>query len=310
MTCAGRRASLGFAAPIAAALVAGLVALTHPRTAHAENLTGTLRKIHDDGVIVLGVRQGSVPFSYSDGQHTIGYSQAIAAEIVDELKRRLALPDLKVREVPVTAANRIPMLLNNQIDLECATTTHTAERAIQVDFSYSVFQYAVRMLVRKGSGIRDFPDLAGKTVVTTAGSSDERMLRQLNSEKQLNMRITSTRDHPQAFEALQANRAVAFVMDEPLVYALKATAMHPDDYVVTGTPLGYETYACMMRKGDEPLRALVNGVIARSQTSGDAERLYNTWFMQPIPPNGINLNYPLSAQMRALFAHPNDRALD
>lgn len=294
---------------VLAALVAfGAASLTC--SAHAEELTGTLKKIHDDGVVVLGVREASIPFSYFDGKGTVGYSQTIALQIVDEIKKTLSLPQLKVHEVTVTSSNRTPMLLNNQIDLECGSTTHTAERENVAAFSNSFFQYAVRMIAHKSSGITDFPDLAGKTVVTTAGTSDERLLRRLNTEKHLNMRITSARDHLEAFTALKDDRAVAFVMDEPIVYGFKSTDPHPDDFVVTGTPLGYEVYACMFRKGDEPLRTLVNGVIARGQIAGDAERLYNQWFTQPIPPHGINLNFPLSEQNRTLFAHPNDRALD
>jgi ABC-type amino acid transport substrate-binding protein len=279
-------------------------------SAHAQELTGTLRKVHDDGVVLLGVREASIPFSYFDGQTTVGYSQSIALAIVEQIKKTLGLPDLKIREVAVTSSNRIPMLQNSQIDLECGSTTHTHERESEAAFSDSFFQYAVRMLVKRNSGITDFPDLAGKPVVTTAGTSDERLLRELNGEKHLNMRITSARDHPEAFAALKQDRAVAFVMDEPIVYGFKATDPHPDDLVVTGTPLGYEVYACMFRKGDAPMRELVNGVVDRMQTSGDAERLYNVWFTQPIPPHGINLNFPMSAAMRALFAHPNDRALD
>jgi ABC-type amino acid transport substrate-binding protein len=279
-------------------------------SAHAQELTGTLRKVHDDGVVLLGVREASIPFSYFDGQTTVGYSQSIALAIVDQIKKTLGLPELKVREVAVTSSNRIPMLQNSQIDLECGSTTHTHERESEAAFSDSFFQYAVRMLVKRSSGITDFPELAGKPVVTTAGTSDERLLRELNGEKHLNMRITSARDHPDAFAALKQDRAVAFVMDEPIVYGFKATDPHPDDFVVTGTPIGYEVYACMFRKGDVPMRELVNGVVDRMQTSGDAERLYNVWFTQPIPPHGINLNFPMSAAMRALFAHPNDRALD
>ena len=278
--------------------------------AQADELTGTLKKIHDDGVVVLGVREASIPFSYFDGTRTVGYSQTIALQIVDEIKKTLGLPQLKVHEITVTSSNRTPMLLNNQIDLECGSTTHTVERENVAAFSNSFFQYAVRMIARKSSGIADFPDLASKTVVTTAGTSDERLLRRLNTEKHLNMRITSARDHAEAFSAVKDDRAVAFVMDEPIVYGFKSTDPHPEDFVVTGTPLGYEVYACMFRKGDEPLRMLVNGVIARGQLAGDAERLYNQWFTQPIPPHGINLNFPLSEQNRTLFAHPNDRALD
>ena len=279
-------------------------------SAQAQELTGTLRKVHDDGVVLLGVREASIPFSYFDGHGTVGYSQTIALAIVDQLKKTLGLPDLKVREVAVTSSNRIPMLQNSQIDLECGSTTHTHERESEAAFSDSFFQYAVRMIVRRSSGISDFPDLAGKAVVTTAGTSDERLLRELNADKHLNMRITSVRDHPDAFAAVKEDRAVAFVMDEPIVYGFKATDAHPDDFLVTGTPLGYEVYACMFRKGDAPMRELVNGVVERMQTSGEAERLYNVWFTQPIPPHGINLNFPMSAAMRALFAHPNDRALD
>ncbi|NUX56891.1 transporter substrate-binding domain-containing protein [Paraburkholderia youngii] len=286
----------------------GVVAFAGP--ARADELTGTLRKIHDDGVVVLGVREASIPFSYFDGKRTVGYSQAIAMQIVDEIRKTLGMPQLRVHEITVTSSNRTPMLLNNQIDLECGSTTHTVERENVAAFSDSLFQYAVRMITRKNSGITDFPDLAGRPVVTTAGTSDERLLRSLNTEKQLNMRIMSVRDHQEAFNAMKNGHAVAFVMDEPIVYGFKATDPHPDDFIVTGTPLGYEVYACMFRKGDEPFRALVNRVIVRSQTSGDAERLYRQWFTQPIPPRGINVNFPLSEQNRALFAHPNDHALD
>ncbi|MCC8405221.1 transporter substrate-binding domain-containing protein [Paraburkholderia sp. MMS20-SJTN17] len=278
--------------------------------ASAGELTGTLRKIRDDGVVVLGVREASIPFSYFDGERTVGYSQAIAMQIVDEIRKTLGLPQLRVHEVTVTSSNRTPMLLNNQIDFECGSTTHTVERENVAAFSDSLFQYAVRMITRKNSGITDFADLAGKRVVTTAGTSDERLLRSLNTRKQLNMRIMSVRDHQDAFTAMKEGHAVAFVMDEPIIYGFKATDPHPDDFIVTGTPLGYEVYACMFRKGDEPFRALVNRVIAHAQTSGDAERLYRVWFTQPIPPHGINVNFPLSEQNRALFAHPNDHALD
>jgi ABC-type amino acid transport substrate-binding protein len=178
-------------------------------SAHAQELTGTLRKVHDDGIVLLGVREASIPFSYFDGQGTVGYSQTIALAIVDQLKKTLGMPDLKVREVAVTSSNRIPMLQNSQIDLECGSTTHTHERESEAAFSDSFFQYAVRMIVRRTSGISDFPDLAGKAVVTTAGTSDERLLRELNADKHLNMRITSVRDHSDAFAALKDDRAVA-----------------------------------------------------------------------------------------------------
>ncbi|MDE1183757.1 transporter substrate-binding domain-containing protein [Paraburkholderia sp.] len=290
------------------ALVAASIALCGP--VFADDQASTLKRIHDDNAISLGVREASVPFSYFDGEKTVGYSQAIALKIVDEIRKTLDRPDLTVNEVPITSSTRIPMLLNNQIDLECSSTTHTREREAQVAFSHSFFVYPVRMLVRRNSGIADFNDLTGKTIVTTAGTSVERVVRRLDSDRHLNMRIISAPDHPQALAAVRDGRAVAFLMDEPILTGMRATQPHPADFVVTGTPLMSESYACMFRKGDAPLRALVNRVIDRMQVSGDAERLYDTWFTQPIPPHGINLDTPLSPQMRALFAHPNDVPLD
>jgi ABC-type amino acid transport substrate-binding protein len=310
MIAARRVWGTALAAMLAPVVVCAVVYMAAASPAHADELTGTLKKIRDDGVVVLGVREASIPFSYSDGGRTVGYSQTIALAIVDEIRKTLGLPHLRVREVTITSANRFPMLVNNQIDFECGSTTHTHERENVAAFSNTFFQYAVRMITRKNAGITDFPDLAGKAVVTTAGTSDERLLRQLNSDKQLNMRISSVKDHADAFAAVKSDRAVAFVMDEPILYGFRAADAHPDDFIVTGTPLGLESYACMFRKGDAPFRDLVNGVISRMQTSGEAERLYNVWFTQPIPPHGINLNYPLSPEMRALFAHPNDKALD
>ncbi|TKC80367.1 transporter substrate-binding domain-containing protein [Trinickia terrae] len=272
---------------------------------------GTLKKIRDDGAISLGVHESSVPFAYADSAgHTTGYSYAIALLIVDEIKRELNLPGLVVREVPITPQNRIPLMTSSQIDLECGSTTHTHARDDQVAFSDSFFQYAVRMLVKKTSGIADYRDLAGKPVVTTAGSSDERLLRKLDSDQHLNMRIMSVRDHPEAFEALRTDRAVAYVMDEPLLYGNKAEAARPGDYAIVGPPLRHEVYACMLRKGDAPFKKLVDRVIDRLETSGEAQKLYDMWFTQPIPPRGLNLDYPIPDEMKALFAHPNDKPLD
>ncbi|WP_118180635.1 transporter substrate-binding domain-containing protein [Paraburkholderia phosphatilytica] len=296
--------------PLAGLTLLAAAVLCAPFAAHAQDLTGTLKKIHDDRVVLLGVREASIPFAYSNGQHTVGYSYAIAQRIIDEIRKTLNLPDLKVREVPVNSSNRVSLLVNNQIDLECGSTTHTRDRENQAAFSYSFFMYSVRMLVRKSSHIKDFQDLAGKPVVTTAGTSDERLLRELNSAKQLNMRIAAVKDHPEAFAMVKSGRAVAFVMDEPILYGTRAADPHPDEFEVTGSPLATEAYACMFRKGDAPFRKLVNDVVGTMETSGEAARLYDTWFTQPIPPHGTNLNYPLSPQMRDMFAHPNDRALD
>ncbi|MCA7957095.1 glutamate/aspartate ABC transporter substrate-binding protein [Burkholderia multivorans] len=277
--------------------------------AHAQALTGTLKKIKDTGVVSLGIRESSVPFSYSDNQQkNIGYSRDIAARIIDQLKTDLNLPGLAVKEIPITSQNRIPLLQNGTIDFECGSTTNTLERQKQAAFSNSIFLYGIRFSTRKDSGVKDFPDLAGKTVATTAGTSDERLLRKLNEEKGMNMTIISAKDHAEAFMNVTTGRAVAFVMDEPLLYGEIAKDRNPGAYTVTGTPLTHENYACMMRKDDPAFKRVVDGVIAKMQTSGEAEKLYDRWFTQPIPPKGVSLNYPLSPEMKQLFKNPTDQA--
>ncbi|MDS0857661.1 glutamate/aspartate ABC transporter substrate-binding protein [Burkholderia pseudomultivorans] len=277
--------------------------------AHAQALTGTLKKIKDTGVVSLGIRESSVPFSYSDNQQkNIGYSRDIAARIIEQLKTELNLPGLAVKEIPITSQNRIPLLQNGTIDFECGSTTNTLERQKQAAFSNSIFLYGIRFSTRKDSGVKDFADLAGKTVATTAGTSDERLLRKLNEEKGMNMTIISAKDHAEAFMNVTTGRAVAFVMDEPLLYGEIAKDRNPGAYTVMGTPLVHENYACMMRRDDPAFKHVVDGVIAKMQTSGDAEKLYDRWFMQPIPPKGVSLNYPLSPEMKQLFRNPTDQA--
>ncbi|TGN93070.1 glutamate/aspartate ABC transporter substrate-binding protein [Burkholderia sp. USMB20] len=277
--------------------------------AHAQALTGTLKKIKDTGVVSLGIRESSVPFSYSDNQQkNIGYSRDIAARIIDALKVELKTPNLTVKEIPITSQNRIPLLQNGTIDFECGSTTNTLERQKQAAFSNSIFLYGIRFSTRKDSGVKDFPYLAGKTVATTAGTSDERLLRKLNEEKGMNMTIISAKDHAEAFMNVTTGRAVAFVMDEPLLYGEIAKDRNPGAYTVAGTPLVHENYACMMRKDDPAFKHVVDGVIAKLQTSGAAEKLYDQWFMQPIPPKGVSLNYPLSPEMKQLFRNPTDQA--
>lgn len=275
------------------------------------NLTGTLKKVKDANQITLGVRDASFPFSYTDNNgNTIGYSQDIAMQIVDKVKKELNLPHLDVKLVQITSQNRIPLMQNGTIDLECGSTTNTFEREKQVAFSNSIFLYGIRMVSKKSSHINDFADLAGKTVASTAGTSDEKLLRKMNEEKQMHMQVISPKEHSEAFHDVATDRAVAFVMDEPLLYGERAKAPNPQDFVVTGTPPVSENYACMLRKDDAPFKQLVDGVISQLQKSGQAEKLYQKWFMSPTPPNGVNMKYPLSAEMKALFANPNDKALD
>ena len=270
----------------------------------------TLEKIKDAGSITLGHRESSIPFSYyDDQQRVIGYSQDIALRVVDAIKRELQLRDLQVRLNPVTSQNRIPLIQNGTVDLECGSTTNNTERQKQVGFSTTIFVVGTRLLTKKASGIQDFSDLAGKNVVTTAGTTSERLLRKLNEDKQLNMKIISAKDHGESFLTLETGRAAAFMMDDALLYGELAKAKRPGDWVVVGIPQSSEAYGCVLRKDDPAFKTLVDTTIAGLMTSGEAQKLYAKWFESPIPPKGLNLNFPLSAEMVELYRNPNDRAL-
>jgi len=289
----------------------------------------TLRKIRDTGTIVIGVREAAVPFSYmAGGSHATGYSYEIARRIAAAVQETLQLPALRVRELTVTPQNRITLVQDGTVDLECSTTTHTRERENDVAFSNSIFEYGVRMLVKRGSPVKDFGDLAGRTVVTTAGTSEERLLRRWNAERAMNMRIVVAKTHADSVEAVRSGRAVAFVMDEPLLHAALATGYEAGgapgapvaqsarsmgdahDYAIVGSPARSEVYGCMFRRGDVAFKRIADDTIAKMERSGEALALYRRWFDTPIPPAGVNLDFPMSAQMRTLFANPNDQPLD
>ncbi|MFP1754446.1 glutamate/aspartate ABC transporter substrate-binding protein [Lonsdalea quercina] len=272
--------------------------------------TDTLQKIKARGLIVVGHRESSVPFSYLDNdQKVVGYSQEYSNAIIDAVKKQLGLPDLTVKMVPITSSTRIPLLQNGSIDFECGSTTNNAERQQQVAFSNSIFIVGGKLLVRKESGIGDFNDLAGKPVVTTAGTTNEILLNQLNDKNAMKMRIISAKDHSDAFRTLESGRAVAFYMDDPLLAGERAKAKRPDQWVIVGTPQSHEAYGCMLRKSDLAFKQLMDSTIAQAQTQGDAEKWYQRWFTQPIPPKNINMNFEMSAEMKALFNAPNDHVL-
>ena len=236
--------------PITAAalfLAACLVAMP----AGAQELTGTLKKIKDTGSMTLGHRESSIPFSYfDDKQQVVGYSQDLAMKVVDALKKQLNMPNLQVKLNPVTSQTRIPLVQNGTVDLECGSTTNNTERQKQVAFSNSIFIIGTRLLTKKTSGIKDFPDLAGKTVVTTAGTTSERLIRKMNEDKKTGMNIISAKDHAESFLILESGRASAFMMDDALLYGERAKSKNPDELVVVGTPQSFEAYGCMMRRDD------------------------------------------------------------
>ncbi|MDD3483367.1 glutamate/aspartate ABC transporter substrate-binding protein [Azovibrio restrictus] len=273
--------------------------------------TSTLKKIKDTGSITLGHRESSIPFSYyDDKQQVIGYSHELMLKVVDAIKSELKLDKLNTRLMPVTSANRITLLQNGTVDIECGSTTNNLERQKQAGFSTTIFVIGTRLLTKKTSGINDFADLAGKNVVTTAGTTSERLIRKMNEEKKMGMNIISAKDHGEAFLTLETGRAVAFMMDDALLYGEMAKAKKPGDWTVVGTAQSEEAYGCMLRKGDTEFKKVVDAALTKAMTSGEAEKIYNKWFLNPIPPKGLNLNMPLSAEMKALYKAPNDKAFE
>ncbi|MEQ1976472.1 amino acid ABC transporter substrate-binding protein [Xenorhabdus sp. SGI240] len=279
--------------------------------AHAEELTGTLKKIKDNGIIVVGHRESSVPFSYYDNQqNVVGYSQDYSNLIVDAVKKKLDMPNLQIKLIPITSQNRIPLLQNGTFDFECGSTTNNFERQKQAAFSNTIFSVGTRLLTKKESGIKGFDDLAGKNVVVTSGTTSEILLNKLNDEKQMKMRIISAKDHGDSFRTLESGRAVAFMMDDALLAGERAKAKKPDQWIIVGKPQSEEAYGCMLRKDDPQFKKLIDDVIVKTQTSGEAEKMFNRWFKEPIPPKNLNLNFSMSDEMRALFKSPNDKALN
>lgn len=273
--------------------------------------SSTLKKIKDTGSITLGHRESSIPFSYyDDKQQVIGYSHELMLKVVDAIKGELKLDKLNTRLMPVTSANRITLLQNGTVDIECGSTTNNLERQKQASFSTTIFVIGTRLLTKKTSGINDFADLAGKNVVTTAGTTSERLIRKMNEEKKLGMNVISAKDHGESFLTLETGRAVAFMMDDALLYGEMAKAKKPGDWTVVGTAQSEEAYGCMLRKGDTEFKKVVDAALTKAMTSGEAEKIYNKWFLNPIPPKGLNLNMPLSAEMKALYKAPNDKAFE
>ncbi|QEY62211.1 glutamate/aspartate ABC transporter substrate-binding protein [Metapseudomonas lalkuanensis] len=280
--------------------------------AFAAELTGTLKKIKETGTITLGHRDASIPFSYlgTEPGKPIGYSHDIQLKVVEAIKQELGMPELKVRYNLVTSQTRIPLVQNGTVDLECGSTTNNLERQKQVGFSVGIFEVGTRLLSKKSASINEFDDLKGKNVVTTAGTTSERLLKSMNAEKQMGMNIISAKDHGESFLMLESGRAVAFMMDDALLYGEMAKAKKPDDWVVTGKPQSFEIYGCMVRKDDEAFKKVVDKAIADTFASGEINGIYDKWFTQPIPPKGLNLNFPMSEELKKLVASPTDKSAE
>lgn len=275
--------------------------------ASAEDLTGTLKKVKDSGSITMGIRESSFPLSYLDAnQKPVGYHIDICNRIVDAVKKKLNMPGLKVAQQPVTSQNRIPLMTNGTIDLECGSTTNNKARAEQVAFAPTTYVTSVRMAVKKSSGITSLAQLDGKPVATTTGTTSVQLIRANEKGKNINFKEVYGKDHADSFLMLETDRAVAFVMDDNLLLGLIANAKNPQDYAIVGEPLSVEPIAIMIRKDDPQFKALVDDTVKGLAKSGELTKLYDKWFMSPIPPKGVNLNFPMSDYLKAAIKNPND----
>lgn len=294
---------------IATAIAGAMLALTSTAAKATEPLDGTLKKVAETGEIVVSYRDAAVPFSYLDGdQKPLGYALDICLKVVEDIKAELKMPSLNTRLQLVSGANRIPLLLNGTIDLECGSTTNSVERQKQVAFSLSYFVSGNRILTKKGSGISSLDDLTGKTVASNAGSTGLRQLTDINTQKAMDINITPGRDLAETFLLLETDRADAVVQDDILLTGMAARSRAPADYVLIGDALSIEPYAIMFRRDDPQLKAVVDKSIRKMFKSGEIASLYKKWFEQPIPPQGINLNFPPSDYIRHAWERPSDSA--
>ncbi|MDE2368289.1 MAG: amino acid ABC transporter substrate-binding protein [Burkholderiales bacterium] len=266
-----------------------------------------LRKIRDAGVITLGYRVESVPFSYlDDKRRPIGYTMDICERVVDAVRQRLALPDLEVRLMPVSSATRLPLVANGTVDLECGVTTNTAERAKQVAFSVTTFVAASRLIFKKDAEIRGIDDLRGKPVASTLATTSIEYLHRINETRHLDMQILAGLDDVESFRLVGMGRAVAYAMDDVLLRSLLANAPDAADYRISDEALTLEPYAIGLKRDDPVFKRLVDDVIVDLYRRGDIEGLYRKWFQSPIPPRGINLKLPMSEALRRVIEHPTD----
>ena len=276
--------------------------------ANAEELAGTLKKIKETGAITIGYRDSSIPFSYlDDNQKPIGFAIDICYRIVDAVKKELKLDKLAVEFNPVTSSTRIPLLANGTIDLECGSTTNNADRLKQVSFTNTHFLTATRFVSKKSSKISSIDELKGKSVVSTSGTTNIKQLTEANAARNLGVNIIPAKDHAEAFLMVETDRAVAFVMDDILLASLAAGSKEPDAYVISKDAFSKpEPYGIMLRKDDPAFKKLADAATAALYQSAEGPKLFEKWFMQKIPPKGLNLNVPIGPEQKKSFSKPSD----
>jgi glutamate/aspartate transport system substrate-binding protein len=285
------------------ALVAAACAVAG--TAHAED---TLKKIKDSGAITEGVREssGALAFTLGDGKYT-GFHYDVCAHIIADIQKQLGLAKLEVKYQPVTSQNRIPLVQNGTVDLECGSTTNNATRQKDVAFAPTMYVEEVRIATKKSSGIKSIADLNGKTVATTTGTTSVQLLRKNKRAAGMDFKELNGKDHSDSFLLLESGRADAFVMDGQILAGLISKSKNPSDYAIVGEVLSVEPIAIMYRKDDPAFKKAVDDSVRNMIKSGEVAKLYDKWFMQPIPPSNTKVGLPPSDATKAAWANPNDK---
>jgi glutamate/aspartate transport system substrate-binding protein len=273
----------------------------------AEELTGTLEKIRNSGTITIGHRESSIPFSYYDkDEKVVGYAVDLCYLVADAVKARLGLAKLEVKLVPITPSLRVPSILSEKIDLACETMTNNVERQKVVAFSSTYYVAANRFVSKVAANLRTLDDLKGKTVVSTIASTNLKQISELNAQRHLGLTIVAAKDNFEAFRMLETDRASAVVMDDILLYSLVANSAAPADYVVSDDALSVEPYGILLRRDDPAFKKVADDALAAIFRNGDINKIYAKWFLNPVPPNGISLNVPMSAALKRAIEHPTD----
>ena len=276
----------------------------------AQELTGTMKKIRDTGSITIGHRESSIPFSYLDGNNRpVGYAMDLCLRVVDAVKTELKLPNLKTIFQTVTSANRIPLLQNGTIDLECGSTTNSIDRQKQVAFGPTYFVINVTAAVKKSSGVKSLAELNGKTISTTQGTTAVPLMRKYEKTSNVDVREIYGKDHGESMQLLATDRVVAFVMDDVLLAGQIANQPTPGEYVILAESLRTEPYGPMLRREDAQFKALIDRVLGGIMKSGEIEKIYAKWFTSAIPPRNVNLNFAMTPSLREAFKNPNDRGV-
>ena len=297
----------GSAGVRATGLLAATVILAAPLHAQAQEaadvgaLVGTLKKVKETGSITLGYRESSLPFSYLNRrQQPIGYSIDLCREVVEDLSTELDGMEIKITFAPVTPANRLQKIVSGEIDLECGSTTANTERRKEVAFSPIFFVAGTKLMVPKSSPVRSYRDLAGRTVVVTAGTTNEAALRALVQKQKLGITVVSAADHAQSLDVVAAGKADAFATDDVLLYGFIATSVQAKDMMVVGEYLSYDPYGLAYRRNDPAFAAIVDRTFSRMARERRLTELYNKWFLRRLP-TGETLNLPISPQLEEVF---------